>query len=84
MVCACDRLFWGDRDGRTCTRWTECDLCRDLAPGQAPASGRVCQYMTQQPDALTDRRCADATVCGALGELTPLEETRDRTCVGSG
>ena len=63
---------------------TECDLCRDLAPGQAPASGRVCQYMTQQPDALTDRRCADATVCGALGELTPLEETRDRTCVGSG
>ncbi len=39
VTCVCNRLFFGD--GRTCTRWTECDLCRDLRPGQAPAPVRL-------------------------------------------
>ena len=39
VACVCNRLFWGD--GQTCTRWTECDLCRDLQPGQAQPPVRL-------------------------------------------
>ena len=51
--------------GESCTRWTECNL------GQ--------QYVSRLPDALTDRECSRAADC-LWGEVTPLLETRDRTC----
>ena len=39
VACACNRLFWGD--GEICMRWTDCDLCRDLHPGQAQPPVRL-------------------------------------------